>query len=96
MCSSSWSPALPTHAAGLAGTEQQEELTFTGARGLLWGYFGVFLFVLMNISSMRKKKKKNPSASTLICKQELWDMVGLMASHHPGQPEPLGGFCHPL
>lgn len=44
MCSSSWSPALPTHAAGLAGTEQQEKLTFTGARGLLWGYFwGVFV-----------------------------------------------------
>lgn len=62
-----------------------------GWRGVI---LGVFLFLLMNISSVRKKK--NPSASTLMCEQERWDVVGLMESHHPGQPEPPGGLCHPL
>lgn len=93
----SWSPARP--AAGLAEPEQQEKLTFTGARGLRYGFISEFLleiaffwFFFWSISSMRKKKHILLPLSFRTRSSGMW-FGCLIASHHP---EPPWGSCHPL
>lgn len=89
-----------------AEPEQQEELAFTGARGLCCGFISEFLlenlfyFFFRNISSMRKremkmkktKKKRIPLPLGFGTRSSAMWLGCLMASRHP---EPPWGSCHP-